>query len=494
MKIRYIIAGLLSLTSLSASAYVSSSFFMQHLPYKMYMNPALQPEESFGTFIELPAISTVYASATTGGLTMQDLFEKGSAGKLVPFYSSSFSSRDKLYEKLKNSTNINEELSIPIFGFGFKVSEPGYLTVNLSVREMLSVSVPKDAFRLLMYGMSSTEGVSTYQLGSLSARAHAYLDLSGGYSHRINEHFKVGARIHSLVGVADAAIDVTSLTASLSAQQWTIRGAAQADYNLPGLIATDENGNISGSNFSFQAISAQNYSPSAGLTFDLGFEYKPIENLSISVGLTDLGFLASVKNYRMSGIYDFSFSGTEISLSGDQQLAFTDTLVNRLKTSGTFTVEQKNVLEMMNAKLYAAVEYKFLKNLMSVGVLSKTVFNTRFVDQEVTLAYTIHPCRFIGLMASYSFLSGGGSSMGAGLNISVPGVNLYVVTDYLPLYYSKEAIPYRAQGLNVQAGIVLTFGGRWNKPSRKQQKQIDAALAADKLPEPDFSAAPAAEE
>ena len=118
---------------------------------------------------------------------------------------------------------------------------------------------------------------------------------------------------------------------------------------------------------------------------------------------------------------------------------------------------------MLNAKMYIAAEYKFLRDMMSVGLLSKTEFNTSFVEQEITLAYTVRPCRWFGFLASYSFFSGGFNTLGLGMTISVPGINLYVVTDYLPMYYSAEGIPFRSSALNVQAGLVMTFGGRWKK-------------------------------
>ena len=49
------------------SAAPNTLYFMNYLPYKIYMNPAMQP--ICGTFVELPTISTISVSA--GNITVK---------------------------------------------------------------------------------------------------------------------------------------------------------------------------------------------------------------------------------------------------------------------------------------------------------------------------------------------------------------------------------------------------------------------------------------
>ena len=116
----------------------------------------------------------------------------------------------------------------------------------------------------------------------------------------------------------------------------------------------------------------------------------------------------------------------------------------------------------MRGKLYIGAEYSFLRNMMSVGVLSKTEFMAKYVSEEISLNYKVRPCHWFGISAGYSIVSGGWSTIGFGMDIKLPPFNFYVATDYVPLYYSAEGVPYKSQAINVQAGIVLTFDTKDN--------------------------------
>jgi hypothetical protein len=141
---------------------------------------------------------------------------------------------------------------------------------------------------------------------------------------------------------------------------------------------------------------------------------------------------------------------------------------------------------MMNGKIYAGVEYSFLRNMMSVGVVSKTSYNYNHWDEEVTLGYNIRPCSWFGLSASYSFVSSGFSTLGLGLNLRLPPLSFYVVSDYTPLHYSADGIPYKTSAFNVQAGLVLTMGCKKKKPVEETPEDVlpEPAPASAEVSEP----------
>jgi hypothetical protein len=112
--------------------------------------------------------------------------------------------------------------------------------------------------------------------------------------------------------------------------------------------------------------------------------------------------------------------------------------------------------------------------MMSVGVVSKTEFMSKYVSEEVSLNYKIRPCHWFGISAGYSFVSGGWSTIGFGMDIKLPPFNFYVATDYTPLYYGANGIPYKSQAINVQAGVVLTFKTKDNT-KRLTAKAADLA-------------------
>ena len=137
---------------------------------------------------------------------------------------------------------------------------------------------------------------------------------------------------------------------------------------------------------------------------------------------------------------------------------------------------------MMNGKIYAGVEYSFLNNMMSVGLVSKTSYNYNHWDEEITIGYNLRPCSWFGLSASYSLISSKSSAIGLGVNLRIPPFSFYVVSDYSPVHYSADGIPYKVSAANVQAGLVLTFGCM-KKKAKKAEEELPV-IAEDVLPEP----------
>lgn len=135
---------------------------------------------------------------------------------------------------------------------------------------------------------------------------------------------------------------------------------------------------------------------------------------------------------------------------------------------------------MMNGKIYAGLEYDFLDNMMSIGVVSKTSYNYNHWDEEITVGYNLRPCRWFGLSASYSLISSKSSAIGLGVNLRLPPFSFYAVSDYTPVHYSAEGIPYKVSALNLQAGVVLTFGCK----KKKAVEEEVPVVAEDVLPEP----------
>ena len=65
-----------------------------------------------------------------------------------------------------------------------------------------------------------------------------------------------------------------------------------------------------------------------------------------------------------------------------------------------------------------------------------------------------------------------------GVNLRIPPFSIYVVSDYTPVHYSAIGIPYKTSAVNVQAGLVLTFG------CKKKKIKHEPVVVEDTLPEP----------
>ena len=401
---------------------------------------------------------------------MNDVIYLNKDKQMVTALHPEFGNRDLLYAKLKRAERVYAETGVTIIGFGSRISDFGFFSFNMSVRADASIAIPRDFVKFALYGTPDTLNTNRYNLKNLSVNANAYIDINGGYSHKINDKWKVGGRVHVLVGAANAKLNFSSLDLYASEDEWRLAGQGKARLSVPSLaIRTTEDGNIDSLYMSTTDVSdiLRNYEPSVGAAFDLGFEYKPVESLSLSFAIRDLGFIAWRNAHMATGNIDYPFSGLEYHYGQDNFQEYGDSIAEVFKKS--YTVEGSNpetdrlydksvYFTMMTAKMYAAAEYSFLRNMMSLGLISKTELSGGRLYEELTAAYNLRPCRWFGMSASYSFFSGGFSSMGLGLNLRLTPFSLYLVGDYMPLCYNEQGIPYKARAFNIQTGIVMTIG------------------------------------
>lgn len=435
---------LLGLTS--ALATPNTMYFMEYLPYQSMMNPALQPRCK--SYVELPAISTISLYANTGGLSLND-FVYVKDGQLVTFLHPEYGNKDALYSKLMKSPGTDLEFDLSLLGFGFRLKNNGYVSINTSIRVDASIGTPKELFTLLKNGTPDTINVNTYGV-DFPASVNAYLDLSGGYSQDINEKWRVGGRLHILYGIANAQLKTEDVRFNASQEEWNISGGFNGNVSMPVLgFAVDENGEVTGIETSTSIEDF--FSTSFGASIDLGAVYKPFPELKVSLSVKDLGFIVWQTNAtKISGNIDYRYTGVEYPQENNTTTSTLE-VAKLYATKGSYTT-------MMNGKIYAGVEYSFLNNMMSVGLLSKTSYNYTHWDEEITLGYNIRPCSWFGLSASYSLISGRSSTIGLGVNLRIPPFSIYAVSDYTPVHYSAQGIPYKVSAVNVQAGIALTFG------------------------------------
>ena len=478
---------LLGLTA--ALANPNTMYFMEYLPYQAMMNPALQPRCK--SYVELPLISTISASASTGGLTLNDFFYIKD-GKLVTFLHPEYGTKEAVYSKLMRAPGFDAEVDLSLLGFGFRLKEKGYVTINASLRANTAIGMPSDIFTLGMYGTPDTVNVNSYDI-DMPISMNVFLDLSGGYSQKINDQWTAGGRVHLLYGLANARLKSDDLALDMSHQEWKLSGTVNGNMSVIGVgLDTDENGNVTGfstpssmDNF-FKTLDC-----SFGASLDLGAVYKPVPELKISLSVKDLGFIVWKTNAtKCSGSIEGVYTGVGYPLS-DEDFSSTLEVGQLTATKGTYTT-------MMNGKIYAGVEYDFLNNMMSLGLVSKTSYNYSHWNEEITVAYNLRPCSWFGLSASYSLISGRSSTLGLGVNLRIPPFSIYAVSDYTPVHYTSSGIPYRTSAVNVQAGIVLTFGCMKKKvkeaapeeqvvleeKSAEESEEMSAESVAESLEEP----------
>lgn len=446
----------------------NTMYFMNYLPYQSYMNPAIQP--ACRVYVELPAISAINFSLGNNSLSMND-FVYMNQGQMVTALHPELGDKTSLLNAFSANTKFYQDLSFSLLGFGFKIKENGYLSINASLRQDMAFYIPKDFVKLALYGTPEENQVNTFNLQSLGFDASAYMDLSAGYSHKINEQFTVGLRAKLLVGLLDANLGFNELELQASQEEWRIIGNASARFSAPAVtVLVDNDGMIEEVAIPDDVLnSLRDYRPNLGLGFDLGAVYKPIENLSLSVAIRDLGFISWKNGYQQSASIDFAFEGIEFDIT-QMDSDYADSLLTVLQDSYTVEEMKTGYTSMLKSKIYLGAEYAFLNNKMSVGLLSKTTVENSQAFGELTASLNMRPLSWFGTSFSYSLFNGNFSSMGIGVNLRIPPFSFYIAGDYFPLYFSSEMIPYKMRGMNMQTGMVMTFGCKKKKIKEVQEE------------------------
>ena len=288
--IKYILTiGLFSVIIAGASAQpLQSAYFLERAPLRHQLNPALIPERGYFT---IPGLGNISFNVSSD-LNYTTFIYPSDGDKLNTFLSSAVSA-EEFDKKIRNSNALNANIGLSILSFGFHKWN-GFNTFDISLHSNISFSLPGDLFRFLKNG--SEGNVTQYDLKDVSANANAYVEVALGHAHRINDQWTVGAKDKALLGGAQADAHFEKLTLTMAEDQWKIESYGVADLSLAGAtLETDaETGEITGFDYDTNGIGLAG----GGAGIDLGVTYTPIENLIVSMAITNIGFISWNKNLK----------------------------------------------------------------------------------------------------------------------------------------------------------------------------------------------------
>ena len=486
---------LLACTSLVSAQQVNTLYFLENAPMRHTINPAFQPVSNF--YLTLPVVGYTSLWAGTNGWSMSDFVFKGPDGTTItPLHPDAPAN---WLEQQPKKFAFDMDLHTNILGFGFRIKENSYLHINVSERISAGVN-----FSSSIFGLNHIRDGVVLDSVSLGLNALAYTEFAVGFSHNITRKWSVGGKIKVLVGQADAAVNFDNLafTTSLDSLRMTGNGTMRmaaplnwsllptnpeelADYDVSELFS-NYNGDI------MQQVKEAIKPAGMGVAFDLGVTYKPIKNLQITAAVTDLGFIRWDNYAKATADVDATFEGIDLDYSDygsvnhfdDDKLV--DDVTNELE--GYLNEIKVNDIEkgfpyinMLTANLNVGIDANFWKNRVGVGVYSHTRFYNSYITEEVTFGAALRPVNWFNLAASYSFLNGHWSNIGAALSIApYDGLMLTVATDYIPTSYAKASaekisLPYKTSGVNVMFGLAIVAG------TNKKDKDKDKDGVWDKL-------------
>ena len=447
-KLLYTLAAVLVCTG--AAAQNPTLYFMEGVPLRSQMNPALAPQRGY---FNIPVLGGL--AVTAGGNTSLDhlLFRRD--GRLVTLLSPSVSSADALSD-LHSKNLVNADIRVNLLGFGaYTANRKHFWSFDLNLRTSVSTQFPYELFHFFKTGESA-------QVRNLGLSSDAYAEAGFNYSFPIGEKFYVGARVKFLVGLARAKSYFTQFNVSLGENEWYAEAVGELEVNSNLLtIPTRQEAGQDGVYRNYYQLDDMEFDakfkPAGyGAAFDIGATYEPIPNLLVSAAVNDIGFIAWNKASSMHGTVSrrLTFDCAQVDASGVADIDFD---LGELKFE---QVDEESATRMLHYTMNLGAEYRLWDRRVGFGALYQIHKYDYAALHNLTASVNFQPVRWFGLSGSYSFIDNRASALGLGLNLNPGWINFYVATDVLLTKKSAQWIPIKQGRMNFNLGIGVPMGKR----------------------------------
>ena len=277
-------------------------FMLQDYSLAYRYNPALAPQRDFLSLFQYGSFKRNNVGASA--------FLYPIDGEVVTFLNSKVPA-ETLADNLKDNNYLTKNLDFNLFSCGFYRNGATH-TFEANVKAKYAVSAPGELFMFAKLGTVQ----SPLNLEGLRLQGDVYAELAYGYSRKVDERFSFGARVKLLAGFYAMDFNVTQLQLTTSEDYYQADIEAKVDLTNQTLdFGTIDGGHINFKDFAYKGLF--NYPTGGGLAVDLGIAFKPVDNLTISASLLDLGTI--LWYYGNSAVS----SGT-IGFTGLNNLAFED--------------------------------------------------------------------------------------------------------------------------------------------------------------------------
>lgn len=282
---------LLAASGASAQQY-RTSYFMEGSTMRGYLNPALRPDRGY---VYIPVLGTTSVNFNSNALTFKTIFYPvGDNGQLVSLLDDRVTWHD-IEPNLKTMNKVGFDLHMTLLGAGFYTGRD-FWTIEAGLDVTGGFYLPKSFVEFVKLGSKA----NAYDMGGLMAGADAVMNISAGYSRRINDELTVGGRVNFKGGLARANMNYDRLNVTLNGEKWAVDAGGNLALSLNGLdVPTDAEGYVDMDRLDAESfVSNIRGLAGFGLTFDIGAEYVWMERFKFSAAILNLGFMNWSENIR----------------------------------------------------------------------------------------------------------------------------------------------------------------------------------------------------
>ena len=404
---RYLLSALLLLfLPVFLAAQSRGSYFFENSLLRSKLNAAFAPQ-------------TRYISVPILGSTSIDIASNVGLGNfLFPYHNKTYTfvndniSAETFFNKLPDKDSyVTARIETDLLGGGMPVGENGYATVSLSVVGCGSGVLPTDLLRFAKLGR--TADTHQWDMEGLKGSIYRYASLAAGYSYDLGslvEGLRVGGRVHLLIGLSAAQLDLDRISVRMDEDLFSIR--LDGDGRLSGyeyLLRDD---------FKWQRLTKRKIAlgdlglRGIGTAIDLGVEYRlPLggffESVNLSASVNDLGFIwfnRKIKNLSYDGSFDFSgFEDLDRSgLSG-----MIDGVIEDMKDLARPEVSDgRSLFQRLSPSIYAGADLPF--NVYAFRMHAGLLYYRTLGRNNLMASYGLSPFEWLNLGVNWTFLGPAG--------------------------------------------------------------------------------------
>lgn len=461
-SLRYMAAALTMVAAIlpTSAQELRTSYFMETSNYRHQMNPALLDSPYFGMFF-----SNINIGMTGNIGAKQFIFDtNGLPGYTGNYRYTTFMDPNvdaaTFLNKLHDKNRFDLYLNYNLFSVGFK-AWGGVNLLELNLRSNTNLTLPKGLFEF-----AKTAGEKEhYEFGGLGMRTQNYMELALGHSRDINKQWRVGGKLKFLIGAAYADFTADNVTLDMTEDAWRIQSNAQMKASLlkSDVIHEDPSKNSADGRPRVKELDNFGFSlPGFGMALDLGVTYKPIENLTLSAAITDLGFISWKNTHHASSQGDYTFDGfNNIYIGSDKDQ--TEDIDDQFDQIGDDLEEMfsvyddgtKTATQALAATLNVGAEYKLpAYDKLKFGFLYTSRIHGKYSWHQGMLNVGVRPVKWFECNVNGAVTSTGVTAGGM-LSLKAPHFNFYIAADRFFSKLGKQGVPLNSSNGNITFGMTF---------------------------------------
>ena len=461
-SLRYMAAALTMAAAIlpTSAQELRTSYFMETSNYRHQMNPALLDSPYFGMLF-----SNINIGMTGNIGAKQFIFDtNGLPGYTGNYRYTTFMDPNvdakTFLNKLHDKNRFDLYLNYNLFSVGFK-AWGGVNLLELNLRSNTNLTLPKGLFEF-----AKTAGEKEhYEFGGLGMRTQNYMELALGHSRDINKQWRVGGKLKFLIGAAYADFTADNVTLDMTEDAWRIQSNAQVKASLlkSDVIHEDPSKNSADGRPRVKELDNFGFSlPGFGMALDLGVTYKPIENLTVSAAITDLGFISWKNTHHASSQGDYTFDGfNNIYIGSDKDQ--TEDIDDQFDQIGDDLEEMfsvyddgtKTATQVLAATLNVGAEYKLpAYDKLKFGFLYTSRIHGKYSWHQGMLNVGVRPVKWFECNVNGAVTSTGVTAGGM-LSLKAPHFNFYIAADRFFSKLGKQGVPLNSSNGNITFGMTF---------------------------------------